>query len=135
MLGLKWLVDHGALPKNRLEEYYASEVGGIFRTIRYGVAEAHGRAEMMEFNFYSERKAIRRSGSRYIVDYARLTEAIAALARELLEIEAAGDRRRAERWFAKYDKMPPDVSAALQRVTDVPVDIEPLFDFPALPPH
>lgn len=135
MLGLKWLVDHGALPKKRLEEYYASEVGGIFRTVRYGIAEAHGRAEMMEFNFYSERQAIRRSGSRYVVDYARMPDAIAALAKELLEIEAAGDRGRAERWFAKYDKMPPDLSAALQRVTGVPVDIEPVFDFPVLPAH
>ena len=48
MFGLKWLVDHGALPKERLEEYYASYVAGIFRTVRFGTAEAHGRAEMME---------------------------------------------------------------------------------------
>ncbi len=135
MLGLKWLVDKGALPKNRLEEYYASEVGGIFRTVRYGIAEAHGRAEMMEFNFYSERQAIRRAGSRYVVDYARMPDAIAALAKELLEIEATGDRSRAEHWFAKYDKMPAELSAALQRVTGVPVDIEPVFDFPVLPAH
>ena len=51
MFGLKWLVDHGALPKESLEEYYASYVAGIFRTVRFGTAEAHGRAEMMEFNF------------------------------------------------------------------------------------
>src|SRR4029077_1154444 len=50
MFGLKWLVDHGALPKERLEEYYASYVAGIFRTLRFGTGEAHGRAEMMEFN-------------------------------------------------------------------------------------
>ncbi len=50
MFALKWLVDHDALPRARLEEYYASYVAGIFRTVRYGIAEAHGRAEMMEFN-------------------------------------------------------------------------------------
>src|SRR5208282_2208878 len=49
MFALKWLVDHDALPKEKLEEYYASYVGGIFRTVRFGTAEAHGLAEMMEF--------------------------------------------------------------------------------------
>ncbi len=43
MFALKWLVDHGALPKEKLEEYYASYVGGIFRTVRFGVGEAHGQ--------------------------------------------------------------------------------------------
>ena len=97
MFGLHWLVDHGALPKQRLPEYYASELAGIFRTVRFGVAEAHGRAEMMEFNYLSEQKAIQRDSSgRYVVDYARMPAAIAALAKELLEIEATGDRARAE---------------------------------------
>ena len=58
MFALKWLVDHGALPKERLEEYYASYVAGIFRTVRFGTGEAHGRAEMMEFNYLSEQGAI-----------------------------------------------------------------------------
>ncbi len=57
MYGVAWLMDHGALPKNRAQEYYSSYVAGIFRSVRYGVAEAHGRAEMMEFNFLVEQKA------------------------------------------------------------------------------
>ena len=60
MYALKWLVDKGVLPKARLEEYYASELAGIFRTVRFGTGEAHGRAEMMEFNYYSEQGATRR---------------------------------------------------------------------------
>src|SRR5258708_9397712 len=69
MFGLKWLIDHGALPKERLEEYYASYVAGIFRTVRFGTAEAHGRAEMMEFNVLSEHGAISRdTGRRNVID-------------------------------------------------------------------
>ncbi len=45
LYGLKWLVDRGDLPKEKLNGYYASEVAGIFRTVRFGVAEAHGRGE------------------------------------------------------------------------------------------
>ena len=130
MFGLKWLVDHGALPKERLEEYYASYVGGIFRTVRFGTAEAHGRAEMMEFNFLRERGAIVRENSgRYAVDFAKIGDALAALTKELLEIEATGDRARAEAWFAKYDKMPADLRAALGAAKDVPVDVDPYPSF------
>ena len=130
MFGLKWLVDHGALPKDKLEEYYASYVGGIFRTARFGVGEAHGRAEMMEFNYLSERGAIKRDASgKYFIDYTLMPGAISDLAKELLETEATGDRDRAEKWFAKYDKMPDDLKASLDRVTNVPVDIDPIFSF------
>lgn len=134
MFGLAWLMDHGALSKDRAEEYYASYVAGIFRSVRYGIAEAHGRAEMMEFNYLSEQGAIRREGNRYAVDYAKIPAALASLAKELLEIEATGDRSRAERWFERYDKMPDHLAAALKAVKGVPVDIDPIGDFPLFPP-
>ena len=131
MFALKWLVDHEALPKEKLDEYYASYVGGIFRTVRFGTAEAHGRAEMMEFNYLSERDAIRRVASgKYVIDYEKTPGAIADLAKELLEIEATGDRSRAENWFKKYDTMPAELKASLQAASDLPVDIDPVFSFP-----
>jgi hypothetical protein len=132
MYGLKWLVDHGALPKERLQEYYASYVGGIFRTVRFSIAEAHGRAEMMEFNYLSEQKAITQDPAthKYVIDYEKMPTALAALAKELLEIEATGDRARAESWFGKYQSMPPELQSALQAGDKVPVDIDPIFSFP-----
>jgi hypothetical protein len=130
MFGLKWLVDHGALPAERLEEYYASYVAGIFRTVRFGTGEAHGRAEMMEFNYLAERGAIARDAAgNYIVDYTKIPDALASLAKELLEIEATGDRARAEAWFARYDTMPAELRSALEKAKDVPVDIDPLVGF------
>src|SRR3954470_12083291 len=130
MYGLKWLVDKGALPQSRLEEYYASYVAGIFRTVRFSVAEAHGRAEMMEFNFLSEQGAIRRANGRYEIDYAKMPAAIEKVSKELLEIEATGDRARAESWFKKYDSMSAELQSALKSVSDVPVDIDPKQPFP-----
>ncbi len=130
MFALKWLVDHNALPKEKMEEYYASYVGGVFRTVRFGTAEAHGQAEMMEFNYLSERGAIRRNASgRYAIDYAKMPGAMADLAKELLEIEATGDRSRAENWFKRYGAMPEELKASLQAASDVPVDIDPVFSF------
>jgi len=129
MFGLQWLVEHGALPKERLEEYYASYVAGIFRTLRFGTGEAHGRAEMMEFNYLLENGALTHAGGRYTIDYKRIPTVEAQLAKVLLEIEARGDRARAESWFAKYDKMPVDLAKALASTKDIPVDIEPVFSF------
>jgi len=131
MYGLHWLVEHNVLPKEHLEEYYASYLAGIFRTVRFGTGEAHGRAEMMEFNYLSERGAVQRDTSgRYAVDFAKMPDAITALAKELLEIEATGDRPRAEKWFAKYGSMPAELQTALKSASDVPVDIDPVSAFP-----
>jgi len=129
MFALGWLVDRGVLPRSRLDEYYASYVAGILRTVRFGAGEAHGRAEMMEFNDLSEQGAITASGGRYAVDAAKMPGAIDRLARELLEQEAAGDRARAEAWFARYGAMPPALRRALDLAADVPVDIDPVFAF------
>jgi hypothetical protein len=133
MFGVQWLADRGALPKERLEEYYVSYVADIFRTLRFGTGEAHARAEMMECNYLWEHKALAQdvqgANGRYAIDYARIPDALAALSKELLEIEATGDRARAEGWFARYDKMPPAMAKALESAGDVPVDIDPIFSF------
>jgi hypothetical protein len=130
MFALKWMVDHDALPKEKLEEYYASYVGGMFRTVRFGIAEAHGQAEMMEFNYLTERGAVKRNpNGRYTVDYEKIPGAVADLAKELLEIEATGDRSRAENWFKKYDQMPEELKVSLKAAASVPVDIDPVFTF------
>ena len=130
MFALKWMIDQGVLPKERLEEYYTSYVGDLFRAVRFGVAEAHGQAEMMEFNYLSERGAIRRSANgRYEIDYQKLPGAFADLSKELLETEATGDRQRAEKWFAKYGQMPEELKISLKLAADVPVDVDPVFSF------
>jgi hypothetical protein len=131
LFGLKWLVDHGAISKDRLPEFYSSYLAGMFRTMRFGTAEAHGKAEMMEFNYLLEQKAITRDAAgKFVIDYARTATAITTLSKELLEMEATGDRARVETWFAKYSAMPSEVKAALNTVADVPVDITPNFSFP-----
>jgi len=130
MLALRWLVEKSVLPNDRLEEYYASELAGIFRTVRFGTGEAHGRAEMMEFNYYTEQGAFVKANGRYRVDYTKIGPATARLAKELLEQEATGDRARADAWFTKYDKMPADLKTTLAAAKDIPVDVDPSFSLP-----
>jgi hypothetical protein len=128
LYGLKWLADHGDYAQDKLIECYASRVADIFRTVRFGVAEAHGHGDVMQFNYLVERGVISFDGAagRYRVDLARMPDAVAALTRELLEQEAMGDRARTEAWFARYGSMPPQLAKVLEGITDVPVDIDPV---------
>jgi hypothetical protein len=59
-----------------------------------------------------------------------MPEAIAELAKKLLEIEATGDRQAAEEWFDRYGAMPAEMKVALKRTDSIPVDIDPVFSFP-----
>jgi hypothetical protein len=143
MYGLQTLLARGVLPKDRVPEFYSSYVAGIFRSVRFGVSEAHGRAEMMEFNYLSSQGAVELQnvpgtmgetagshGKRYVVNYEKMPEAINSLAKQLLLFEASGDRTGAETWFNKYDKMPEELKQALASTNDIPVDVEPIFSFP-----
>jgi len=131
MFGLQWLQAHDVISKEKLEEDYISYVAGNLRTIRFGIAEPHGRAEMMEFSFLSEQGAVTRDAAtgKYAVVFEKMPTAIAALAKELLEQEATGDRARSEAWFTKYAVLPPELQAALGKVSDIPVDVEPIYSF------
>src|ERR1700692_212736 len=131
MFGLQWLQAHAVISKEKLEEDYISYVAGNLRTIRFEIAEPHGRAEMMEFSYLSEQGAITRDTAtgKYAVVVEMRPPTIAALAKELLEQEAAGDRARSEAWFTKYAVLPPELRAALSKVSDIPVDVEPIYSF------
>ncbi len=132
MFAAQWLTDRGVLQKERLPELYAAHVADFFRTARLSAAESHGLAGIMEFNYLAEQKVIvRDADGKYGIDLARMPNAIAALARELLEQEATGDRARTEAWFKKYGSIPAGLKTSLSWASDVPIDIVPTFSFPA----
>jgi hypothetical protein len=131
LLCLQWMMDKGYVPRTNAPDYYISHVADLFRSMRFGAGEAHSTGETMEFNYLSEQGAIRREASgRYSVDLDKIPVAVAALAKELLEIEATGDRKRCDDWFAKYSAYPADLTKALESAKNVPVDIDPVFTFP-----
>jgi hypothetical protein len=125
----KWLVDQRLLPAGEMNDIYGSYVAGIFRTLRFGTGEAHGRAEMMEFNYLLEHKALSQgTDGRYTIDYAAMPATIEGLCKSLLMFEANGDRAGVEAWFAKYDVMPQSLSRALDATNGIPVDVTPEFE-------
>jgi hypothetical protein len=140
MHGIHWLIERNVLPHEREQELYASYFAGILRSVRFGAIEAHGRAQLMEFNYLLGQGAITphagtlsRGTARVVfsLDYAKLPAAIESLDKELLEMEATGDRTRAEQWFARYGTMPASLQSALESTKDIPVDIFPKFSWDA----
>ncbi len=85
----------------------------------------------MQFNYLVEQGAITRDATSglYAIHFEKMPAAIASLAKELLEQEATGDKARTDAWFTKYGKMPPELAAALAKTSDIPVDVDPVFDF------
>ena len=86
----------------------------------------------MEFNYFVEKGAITRDAAsgRYAIDMSKMPAAVASLAKELLEIEATGDRARANAWMTKYGTMPATLKAALDKAGgSIPVDVDPITAF------
>jgi hypothetical protein len=127
MCGLFQLIDQGVL--GSLEKACVSFVVLLFKSIRFGTDEAHGRSALLQLNWFLDRAALvldERSG-RFRVDLAGVQEAIRELAREVLLLQARGDYDQAKRFLDTYGVLTPPVEEALVRMADLPVDIEPLF--------
>ncbi len=135
LFGMEWLGAHGALSPAEVRSGYAAHVADLFRMLRFGTAEAHAVSEIMQFSYFIHERAIvwDAGAGRYAIDFPRMHDAAARLAKELLEIEATGDAARAERWFAEYRALPPELDNALKTAADLPVDLDPVFSFPDTP--
>jgi hypothetical protein len=107
---------------------YATYGGLIFRLMRHGIEEAHGRANAIQWNWLREKGAIAGSANgRFKVVMDKMPGAIESLSNELLLIEATGDFNRAEKLAQKYGKSNPEIEAINKKLSDLPVDISPVF--------
>lgn len=107
---------------------HITNAGLMFRSMRFGIGEAHGRGTALQWNWYREKGAIvPTSGGRFRVDFIKMEQAVQSLANELLLIEATGDFNRAQRLLDRYGKLTPEINSVNDSVKDIPVDIEPVF--------
>ena len=129
LVSMAWFFDHGVMPKETEAEHYASYLGSIFRAVRFGIGEAHGRAAIVELNFHREKGAIQRDAAsgRWSVDPSKMRGSLRDLTAMALEIERAGDRAGAEALFAKYGTLPLDLAKDLEKVKSMPVEVEPIY--------
>jgi hypothetical protein len=126
---LQHLIDRGTVDRSMERQMYVTFLAGIFRSMRFGIKEAHGRGMALQFNFLMQEGAIRHDGAAgtFAVVPERMKQAVPALTREIMTIQARGDYAAAKALLDKYAVMHPAMEKALSRLTDIPVDIVPEF--------
>jgi Peptidase family M49 len=107
---------------------YTTFLASTFRSVRFGLTEAHGKGMALQFNYLSDHGAFRvNPDGTFAVDAARMKAAVTGLAHDLLTIEAHGDYAGAKRMLDTLAVMRPPIRAALDRLQDIPTDIEPVY--------
>ncbi len=125
-----YLVKQGYFPKEAETKAYINFLPGFFRAIRFGATSAHGKANMMEFNYMKQKGAITldEKTGRYHVNLDKMPVAVRAMTAELLTIQALGDYEKAGAFIAAYGEMPDEVARQLKKLESIPTDIEPLYE-------
>ena len=128
LFALQFLVDRGQLDKSLQETMYTTFLASAFRSIRFGVNSAHGRGQAIQLNYLVDQGGFRVNGDgTFSVDAAKVREGITALTREIMTIQAEGSYDKAKGLIERLGVVRPETKRVLDRLTDVPVDIEPRF--------
>ncbi len=123
-LNLTGVVRNGEAAERQL---YTTFLASAFRSMRFGVGDAHGKGMAMQFNYIVNKGGfIQQPDGTFAVDFSRIKQAVTDLTHDLLTVEATGDYAGAKQMLSAA-AITPNVEAALDRMRTVPVDIEPLF--------
>ncbi len=123
---LQFLMDQGLAPKDE-EALYTTFLASAFRTLRFGVHEAHGRGMAVQFNYLLDKGAfVARPDGTFGVDMSKVKDGVRDLVHDLLTLEATGDYDGAKKLLDTMGTLRPPVEAALAKLTDLPTDIEPI---------
>jgi hypothetical protein len=123
---LQYLYDHKMLAGNE-RQLYTTFLASAFRTLRFGVHEAHGRGMAMQFNYLSDKGAfVAKPDGTFAVDFQKVKPAVRDLEHDLLTIEATGDYAGAKKLLDTQAIIRPQLAKALDKLKDLPTDIEPI---------
>ena len=122
------LAEKGTVSKEVARTMYTTFLASSFRSIRFGLTSAHGRGQVLQLNYLLDNGAVvvNADGTFSIVD-TKIGEAVANLTRDILTLQAVGDYNAAQQMLKTMVVVRPQVQAVLDKLTNVPVDIEPRF--------
>jgi hypothetical protein len=110
------------------QQLYVTYAGLMFRSMRFGIGEAHGRGTAVQWNWIREKGGVvPEANGKYKVDVEKFRSAVQSLATELLTIEATGDFNRANALLTNYGKSTPEMEKVIGGLKDIPVDITPVY--------
>ena len=125
---LQQLVDQGVIDKSLERTMYTTFLASAFRSIRFGVDEAHGKGIALQLNHFLDTGAVKvNADGTFAVVPEKIRASVTALTKQLMEVQGRGDRKAAELLLAKMGVVRPSVAKVLERLKDVPVDIAPRY--------
>lgn len=129
LYNVKLLMDKGWIPPEKEKEIYITYLAGMFRSMRFGYHEAHGLGNLIQFNFLREKGAFvyDEESEKFHVDMSKIRETIEKLSQELLILEGDGNYENVVKFIDHYGKADEITKKIFASLSDIPVDIEPIF--------
>jgi hypothetical protein len=128
LFAIQYLIDKGVLPKSLERPLYTTFLASTFRSIRFGINEAHGRGIAIQLNYLTDKGAVSvASDGTFAVDLAKAKEAVAALTHDIMTLQAEGNYAAAKDLRDRLGVVRAPVQKALDNLLSVPTDIEPRF--------
>jgi len=125
---LRQLADRKQIDPSIAKTMYTTFLASAFRSIRFGINEAHGRGIAVQLNYLLDAGAFKvLPGGAFAVDDTKIADAVTSLTREIMTLEAEGNYAKAKELLDRLGVVRPPVQKVLDRLTGVPVDIEPNF--------
>ncbi|MGJ8682128.1 dipeptidyl-peptidase 3 family protein [Paraglaciecola sp.] len=124
---IRQLLEKGVITEGKLEDYYVTFMAGIFRSVRFGASSAHGKANMIRFNFFQQAEAFSKGDDGFFkVDIQKMGKAIDTLSNQILTFQGNGDYAGVDKLVAEMGVIKPQLQAELDRLTKakIPVDID-----------
>ncbi len=137
LFALQYMIDHAQAmglesvlkpDANSDKRLYTTYLASSFRTLRFGLGEAHGKGMAMQVNYLIDKGGfVARPDGTFAVDYAKIKDAVRDLTHDLLTVEAEGNYAGAKQMLDTLGVLRPEFKQALDKLGDIPVDIEPIF--------
>ncbi len=128
LFAIQYMIDKGVLPKTLERSLYTTYLASAFRTIRFGINEAHGRGQAMQLNYLLDAGAfIVRPDGTFAVVPAKIKQGVTSLTHEFMTIQAEGNYEKAKDMETRLGVIRPEVQRALDKMKNIPIDIEPKF--------
>ncbi|WP_283710208.1 dipeptidyl-peptidase 3 family protein [Pseudoalteromonas prydzensis] len=120
------LLNKGEITEGTLEDYYITFMAGIFRSVRFGASSAHGKANMIRFNFFAQEGAFSKNEQGlYSVNMEKMGQAMAKLSRLILTLQGDGDYQKVDQLIATHGDIKAELAKDLEKLSqaNIPVDV------------
>jgi len=128
LFAIQHMIDKGTLPRSLERSLYTTFLASAFRSIRFGVSEAHGKGIAIQLNYLLDQRGFEvNADGTFKVNPDRVKEGVTGLTRDIMTIQAEGDYAKAKELGDRLGVVRPPVQKALDKLMEIPVDIEPRF--------